>query len=382
MTSSMRCVLTSVLVMAVGMGCGGDDPVVGDSGMSPIDAGGGADAGGDPIDAGSDPIDAAGGDAGECPTGTTGADCADCAVGYQDVDGDGTCALGCDATGGVALDCGTRGMCEESTDTGERGCVCEEGWGGATCDTCAAGWELVGEECEPALDVTTGLRLWYDADHSNVVTNAAGEVTSWPSRVGSFPLVSPSGSRPTLATDAWNGRAAVLFDAGGERVASTGSTDALTGEDFTVFVVAGPTGLIAGSTIFSARSGTSYAAFLETATGGYRFVHRSPAGTTGGDDVVTTRPVTVPDLIRVLRSGSSAISIVQIAVADGGNLLANSDSTVITQTASGASHAFVIGDGPTASFRGRVGEILVYDRLLTTAETTAVQEYITRKWGI
>jgi hypothetical protein len=392
-----------VVVLAAGMvGCGGDAVADVDSGMTPgLDSGmtPEGDAGVTPegdsgvtpgLDSGMTPEDDAGGggdvDAGECPTGMTGAGCTECATGYQDADGNGVCELGCAATGGVALNCGDRGTCEDSAVTGSRGCVCDEGWSGALCATCATGYELVAGECEPALGVTTGLQLWYDADHSNVVLDTEGRISAWPSRVNSLPLTNGTASgRPTLQADAWNGRSAASFT-GGERLSSSGSTGALSGQDFTIFVVAGPVGTAVGAALLSVRSGTSYGAFLETASGGYRFVHRSPpaTGAFGGDTVTTTRPTSVPQLIRVVRSGSGAITGLRLSVAEGGNLETahNALTTPLTQAAIGTNLAFVLGEGPSAAYRGRIGEVLVYNRTLTSAEVTQVQAYILRKWGI
>ncbi|MBX3248639.1 MAG: hypothetical protein KF901_15795 [Myxococcales bacterium] len=379
-------------VLLVAAACGDDDaPGETDSGMTPSDGGadsaidggpvptdGGPGDGGSDMDGGDDP------DGGACPTGMAGADCSDCAEGYQDADDDGVCELGCDATGDDALDCGDRGTCEESASSGSRRCVCDTGWAGDLCDECAAGWSLVDDECEPELEVITGLRLWYDADHANVVTNASDEVTAWPSRVGTFPLVSPAGARPTLATNVWNGRAVVVFDSDNERVASSGSTNALSGEDFTVFVVAGASNLMSGLGIVSTRTGTNYATFLETTGSGYRFVHRGTAagGSVTGDAVATSRPLAVPDIIRAVRYGSIPAGILQLNVAEGSNLMANTNTLVLTESATVTSHAFVIGVGPGGTFRGRVGEVLVYDRVLTGPETMQVHQYLRRRWGL
>lgn len=68
----------------------------------------------------------------QCEAGYTGVLCESCAVGYQDNDGDGICAKAC-AGGGV--DCGAHGTC--SDQSGAAVCTCDEGYAGASCDTCA-----------------------------------------------------------------------------------------------------------------------------------------------------------------------------------------------------------------------------------------------------
>lgn len=345
------------------------------------DAGESPDTGMPPADAGEN--EDAGHDAGmtECPIGYTGPSCEDCASGYQDADGDGTCELGCDATGDDALDCGTQGSCEVDLGTGLRGCACNTGWAGAACDECAPGWVLEDEVCEPELDVTTGLRLWYDADAQNVGVNANGEVTSWMSRTDGFLLVSPAGDRPRIDPAAWNGRNAILYDAPDQRLSSTGATDALSGDDYTIFVVAWPSVPDNGRALVATRTGDNYATLLETHTSGYRFVHRSPAAASGGDTVTTANPGLVPQLLRAVRSGANPPQVLALSATDQGPLPGNPDLTVLTTAAVGTSHAFVVGSGPFASFRGHMGEVLVYDRLLTSAELDSVRAYVERKWG-
>lgn len=75
-----------------------------------------------------------------CDAGFAGADCSACADGYTRA-ADGGCApLGPCVDNG---DCGEHGICDERT--GQAVCVCDPGWAGAACDTCAGGYEDDGE---------------------------------------------------------------------------------------------------------------------------------------------------------------------------------------------------------------------------------------------
>lgn len=70
----------------------------------------------------------------DCLEGHEGDDCSVCAAGYQDADGDGRCAPGCDdAT------CSGRGTCDDSS--GRVICTCDFGSGGVACDVCAVGFQ-------------------------------------------------------------------------------------------------------------------------------------------------------------------------------------------------------------------------------------------------
>ena len=72
----------------------------------------------------------------ECDAGYEGENCERCSLGFQDNDGDGVCARDC-ATSGVQ--CGAHGACADAS--GAAVCVCENGYAGASCGTCAAGWQ-------------------------------------------------------------------------------------------------------------------------------------------------------------------------------------------------------------------------------------------------
>jgi hypothetical protein len=71
-----------------------------------------------------------------CDDGYTGPACEDCAQGYQDHDQDGTCLPTC-ATAGLV--CPAHASCQDATGTAL--CVCDLGYAGPECATCAAGYQ-------------------------------------------------------------------------------------------------------------------------------------------------------------------------------------------------------------------------------------------------
>src|SRR5690606_33518999 len=71
-----------------------------------------------------------------------------CADGYQDNDRDGTCRPGCTLGGDACV----HGTCDDST--GVAICVCDTGWAGASCDTCAPGFQDNDEDGVCNLDCT------------------------------------------------------------------------------------------------------------------------------------------------------------------------------------------------------------------------------------
>ncbi|MBX5481333.1 MAG: hypothetical protein IRZ16_05725 [Myxococcaceae bacterium] len=84
-----------------------------------------------------------------CAEGYTGADCRSCAAGFQDHDGDGTCMPDCST---AALDCSGHGGCDDSSGTSV--CACTQGYAGPTCSACADGYQDHdgNGSCTPACD--------------------------------------------------------------------------------------------------------------------------------------------------------------------------------------------------------------------------------------
>jgi hypothetical protein len=89
-----------------------------------------------------------------CEAGYSGSNCASCAAGFQDNDADGTCAPDCSIAAPL-LSC-VHGTCSDSS--GQAACACEPGYGGESCDSCAAGFALwppelgscVDDPCDPS----------------------------------------------------------------------------------------------------------------------------------------------------------------------------------------------------------------------------------------
>jgi hypothetical protein len=90
-----------------------------------------------------------------CNPGYAGATCATCAVGYQDKDKNNTCLLAC-----APATCGTNGTCDDNSGTAT--CACNAGYTGAACDNCATGFQdkdknkVCTAACAPATCGTNG----------------------------------------------------------------------------------------------------------------------------------------------------------------------------------------------------------------------------------
>lgn len=84
-----------------------------------------------------------------CHRGYTGRVCSRCDHGFQDNDGDGSCEPSCR---GAGLSCPGRRECSDAS--GEAECVCIEGYSGTSCDSCAPGYRQTGVGgCLPTCEV-------------------------------------------------------------------------------------------------------------------------------------------------------------------------------------------------------------------------------------
>ncbi len=228
-----------------------------------------------------------------CDAGYAGETCETCATGYQDEDGDSKCELGCDATGSDELDCGDNGTCEVDA-SGARGCVCASGYEGDACDVCAEGYEPWGDECVVSLPVTTQLSLWLDASISASIDVSGTSVTGWlDRRMGnSTPQLTQSvlGSRPGYLPTGKAGRGVVRFD-GLDDVLYVKDFWGLSTDDYEIVMAVQP---LAGTTPNGLASlsanDTTWAVLLDQhVEGDYRLTHRVPSGASGGNMVVADR---------------------------------------------------------------------------------------------
>lgn len=373
-------------------GCGGDDD-------APIDAGGGVDAG-PGIDAGRDAGtdddagtgDDAGSDAGmemdaempvdggPCPDGYAGPTCEDCATGFQDEDDDGTCLADCSD----ALYCGAEGTC--SIVDGARFCTCNEGFDGPECNLCAEGYRVDGGCILDEPEFSDDLVLWLDASLSNSASRGADNlVNSWRDQRGTGPglFVATGGQRPLYVADGINGRPAIRFDGFDDNLLDATFTG-LSGPDYTVFVVIDPEST--GSGVLEARPGANPGILLSRPLGNttYRFVHRSPAGVTGGETVTTSGalPASRPVVLALRRVTSGALDVQQIFAYDDGMPRAAEASIAATAPAFGGSMSLRLGHAEAGRLNGLLAELLVYDRQLTNVELDRVQRYLAAKYRL
>jgi hypothetical protein len=158
------------------------------------------------------------------------------------------------------------------------------------------------------------------------------------------------------------------FDGTSDSLDATGVTH--TASNYSIFVVAKPTSTAASQYFFDSQ--TSVFTLMHTSSssyGAYRY-----GGTVAGN---SQTPQAIAQVLTYILSSTA-----------GGKIYKNGqlwDYGTYAQTAYGTSGAVAIGSaytGTSAYYAGDIGEILIYDRTLNTADQQAVEDSLASDWGV
>jgi len=213
-------------------------------------------------------------------------------------------------------------------------------------------------------DQAPGVVAWFDAADGSTVTQSGGGVSRWADRSGNgndatqtTPL-----NRPTSVAGVQNGRAVVRFAAGGAQWLSLPTLAPR------AILVAGrkqATG-DANVVIGAAGTGDSYLAFGTSSGLGNAIAQNGPGAA-------------------LAPSGSEVAWQVLGGVDDGSSITAYRNGTAGTPAATGGATWTVdgIAVNPTSGFRlaGDLGEVVVFDRVPSTANRQLMEGYLAWKWG-
>jgi hypothetical protein len=245
----------------------------------------------------------------------------------------------------------------------------------------------------------SGLAAWYDSDAASSYSSSGGQVSSWSDKSGTItpPLTqATAANRPTLFTSSADtqtatpsligSRQGLFFDGTNDRIEAAITARPITGSAaFTMFSVAaresGDTTY--GRTIFHygpwTPTDSASISVADIYTGGQQRI----AVQSGYGNAIAPSSI---------HSGATVYRIHRDA---GGPILLYTNraqmhrtSTIGTNidSAGGAFSIrvgyFNINNSVNSSFRGRIGEVLVYSRRLTQAEIDSVESYLAAKWGV
>ncbi|MBD5606310.1 MAG: multicopper oxidase domain-containing protein [Candidatus Eremiobacteraeota bacterium] len=237
----------------------------------------------------------------------------------------------------------------------------------------------------PAMSFTptqiTNLAAWYDASDATTIAQTANAVSSWKDKSGNgLTLTQATTSRMPVTGQNIDGLGALSITNGQYLATSGTSFGAKVANESTTFVVTNATATTTSGTVVSAgaapgtntprwqlrlyESGVTHFDFNNVSTG------RIAANETYAGPATWTAAGSVSGKMQFLRKN--------------GNTLVSSNGPAATVT---NANPLVVGanfNGASVDYpyAGTVGEILVYNRMLTTAETQSVEGYMACKWGL
>lgn len=220
--------------------------------------------------------------------------------------------------------------------------------------------------------------LWLDAAEIATITSSSGSVSQWDDK---FPTANNAtqgtgAEQPLTDTNTINSRNVITFDGSDDKLDFPHITGLFDG--FTAFIVLNSRASTGGDTF-------GFAISVNGATFGDGSENAPSINFSGG---ITQLNWQVSDQSVSLTSFAEQPRIMG-CTSDGSNITYRTDGAQVT-TDSGASSsegstASALGGSPTTSinyFKGDVGEIIIYGRLLSTNEISAVELYLSNKWGI
>lgn len=235
----------------------------------------------------------------------------------------------------------------------------------------------------------SGLVQWYDAADQSTMTLNGSTVSEWRSKVNNVAVSQgTAANQPTLTTGYYNGRSALTFD-GGDFLYNASLpiqvNGASIGAVFDETTRVGEAGIIVGSPSSGSDFDSASALAFYLHAGGNR-----PVESLGDAGRINARSPSVSEASAL----GKVVAMLSVAQSNGttGNAVLRYNGTAgtadTTYTAALSSSGTLIGGryilgGVWGSLRftGRMLEICVWNRALTTTECQAFERYANRKWG-
>lgn len=221
-----------------------------------------------------------------------------------------------------------------------------------------------------SLNVTSGLRLWLDASDASTFTYSSGtSVSQWNDKSGNNFHVSQAtvSSQPNRNTTQ-NSRSSVYFD-GNDILNTSSNVLSSSSTDYTKIAVVYQTSRATTGNVISSNSATPYHAFYFAGSVSIRLWHSA--------DFVTSNVGLNDNTLGIITGtfvNSSGTGTVYVNGTNGGSGT-TANKTIGTDIAIGG----LVGG---SNFTGQICEVLVYNRVLTSAELYLVNEYLSYKWGV
>ncbi len=219
------------------------------------------------------------------------------------------------------------------------------------------------------------LAYWLRADRG-VDTTSAGRVTSWANSAQTVNPATQSNDtrRPRFIAQGLNGRPAIEFDGNDVLI----STNNISLNQQTIFSVFNSTSSVLSIICeHSQNTNTDNGSYLTTSVGNTLLFRRATTSSVGANYVENWG-----------NDGTYRVITTWFASNDSVAMRINGNTVSLTKggsTSGNANDKFYIGGrGTTADFglRGRIAELIVYNRVLSQAERDTVEQYLSRKYNI
>lgn len=231
--------------------------------------------------------------------------------------------------------------------------------------------EYVGDYVDDALlgrpPVTSDLLVHLDAQALQAADQ--DRISAWRNRAGSgLAVQATAGKQPRYDLDGINGRPALYFDR--SRDDALVLPAAFTSHTVTIFTVVHHVEEGGVTRYFLGTDGTPKNMYTNAF---YRYALQGASTYTGSE---AFRMDGLPKVVTAIFDGASSVLQVNDLTPEDADL--GSNTTLPTTVTIGHRHTQAAGQGTTA----HIGEVLIYDRRLTTNEIDAVRGYLFDRWGM
>ena len=235
-----------------------------------------------------------------------------------------------------------------------------------------------------------GCKLWLDAADTSTISLSGSAVTQWDDKSGNaYNFTQGTGAnRPSSGTRTQNGLNVIDFDGTNDLLTTTAAKSAFNFLHYltsTIFQVVKLDTTAAVQGIMGAQGGSpnqiGYVQFnigtdeyIGAGAGASPYVYQiiQTIGTTARYNTLKSDPANAT-------VGNRALVSLNGAAFTGGNTANN------TAVSSNSTSTLSVGDAGTSGgipLDGFIGEILIYDTILSAGDITDVQTYLAGKWGI
>jgi hypothetical protein len=237
-----------------------------------------------------------------------------------------------------------------------------------------------------------GYKLWLDATDSATITASGGDVSQWSDKsgFGSHFTQATSANQPKTGTRTINSKNVIDFD---------GSNDFLKCNSSTALF----------KYLHSSTGGTVFIVAINDSNGSFMGNGGASSSTTGiyhaissnATDLLVTNGGGVPALqFGLTNVGTTAFYLTtkwdagngtasnRLKESKNAGAFAGANSNTATPSSGNSSYDMLIGSNPdisgnpTTYLNGAIGEILIYEGILSAGDITLVQSYLATKWGI